>query len=50
MQWSIAKFYHINPNEAGELSELDFWQMREFESLEQAKMSYYLKLQQKEIL
>ncbi len=44
MIWSMAKYYGINPNEAGRMREIDFWEMTAFENLQQAKMEYLMKL------
>lgn len=44
MVWSLAKYYKLSPYETGRMREIDYWQMRAFEDLEQARTEYILKL------
>lgn len=44
MVWSLAKFYSISPVDAANLKWSDFILMHEFETLEQAKLKYLIKL------
>jgi len=44
MIWSLAKFYSISPVDAAKLKWCDFILMHEFESVEQAKLKYLIKL------
>lgn len=40
----LAKYYRLRPREAEKMDEMDFWIMREFESLEQQRTEYIMKL------
>ncbi len=44
MIWLLAKYYGLSPMESGRMKEIDFWQMRAFEELEQSKTEYLLNL------
>ncbi len=44
MIWSLAKYYKLSPHETGRMKEIDFWQMKAFEDMEQAKTDYIMKL------
>ncbi len=39
----LAKYYSITPRVAEKMDEMDFWIMREFESLEQQRAEYIMK-------
>lgn len=41
---TLAKYYRLSPAVCCGLKEIDFWQMRAFEGLEEAKTEYLLKL------
>lgn len=40
----LAKYYSLPPGEAEKMDEMDFWIMREFESLKLNREEYIMKL------
>ncbi|NOS86900.1 MAG: hypothetical protein HOP31_17340 [Ignavibacteria bacterium] len=40
----LAKYYGLPPGEAEKMDEMDFWIMREFETLELNREEYIMKL------
>lgn len=40
----LAKYYGLPPREAEKMDEMDFWIMREFETLKHEREEYLLKL------
>lgn len=40
----LAKYYGLSPREAEKMDEMDFWIMREFETLKLEREEYLLKL------
>ena len=44
MIWRLAKYYSLNPADAGKLKENDFWIMTAFEELEISKTEYLINL------
>ena len=40
----LAKYYGLRPREAEKMDEMDFWTMREFETLKLNREEYIMKL------